>query len=46
MDRVPAKVAEEVGVLLEDDHVDGGPGQEEAEHHPGRAAADDTAACG
>ncbi len=44
MDRVAAEVAEEVGVLLEDGHVDAGAREEEAEHHAGRPAADDAAA--
>src|SRR5437773_2319184 len=45
MDRVAAEVAQEVGVLLQHDHVDAGARQEQAEHHPGRAAAGDAAAC-
>ena len=44
VDRVAAEVAQEVGVLLEDQDVDAGPRQQEAEHHPGRPAADDAAA--
>ena len=43
MDRVAAKVAEEIGVFLENDDVDAGPCQEKAEHHAGRAAAGNTA---
>jgi hypothetical protein len=44
VDRVAAEVAQEVGVLLEDQDLDAGPGQQEAEHHPGRPAAHDAAA--
>ena len=43
MDRVPAEVAQEVGVLLEDEDVDAGAGEEEAQHHAGRPAAGDAA---
>ena len=43
MDGVAAKVAQEVGVLLEHDDVDAGAREQEAEHHAGRAAADDAA---
>ena len=45
MDRVSPKVAQEVGVLLEHDDVDTRAGEEQTEHHPGRAAAGDAAAC-
>jgi hypothetical protein len=43
MDRVAAEVAEEIGVLLQHDHVDAGARQQKARHHPGRAAARDHA---
>ena len=43
MDRVASEVAEEVLVLLQDDHLDPGPRQEQAEHHPGRPSAGDAA---
>ena len=43
MDGVAAKIAEEIGVLLQHDDVDAGPRQQEAQHHPGRTAADDAA---
>lgn len=43
MDRVPAEVAEEIGVLLEHDDRHSGAGQHQAEHHPGRPTADDAA---
>ena len=43
VDGVALEVAQEVGVLLQDDDVDAGPGQQHAEHHPGRAAAGDAA---
>ena len=45
MDRVAAKVAQEVGVLLQDHDLDAGTRQKIAEHHPGGAAADDAALC-
>ena len=44
MDRVAAEVAQEVGVLLQHDHVDAGARQEQTEHDPGRATAGDAAA--
>ena len=44
MDGVAAEIAEEVGVLLEHDHVDAGARQQEAQHHAGGSAADDAAA--
>ena len=44
MDRVAAEIAQEVGVLLEHDHVDAGARQKEAQHHAGGSAADDAAA--
>src|SRR5262249_341389 len=39
VDGVPAEIAEEIGVLLEDDDVQACAGEQEAEHHAGRAAA-------
>ncbi|SRR6266702_1830612 len=39
VDGVAAEVAEEVFVLLEDGDIDAGAGEEEAEHHAGRASA-------
>ena len=39
VDGVAAKVAQEVRVLLQDDDVDAGARQQEAEHHAGRPAA-------
>ena len=44
MDRVAAKIAEEVGVLFKHDRVDAGASEQKTEHHPGRAAARDDAA--
>ena len=44
VDRVAAKVAQEVGVFLEHDHVDTGPREQVAEHHPGGPATGDAAA--
>ena len=43
VDRVAAEVAEEVGVLLQDDDPHAGAGEQEPEHHPRRPAADDAA---
>ena len=43
MDGVAAEVAEEVVVLFEDGDVDAVAGEEEAEHHAGRAATYDAA---
>ena len=44
MDGVAPEVAQEVGVLLEHRHVDAGTHEQQREHQPGRAAADDAAA--
>ncbi len=46
MDGVAAEIAQEVGVLLEHDHVDAGARQQEAEHEPARPTADDAATGG
>ncbi len=43
MDRVAAKIAQEVGVLFQHHDVDPGPRQQEAEHHARRPAADNAA---
>jgi hypothetical protein len=43
VDGVPAEVAQEVAVLLKDCDVDACPGEQKAENHAGRAAADDSA---
>ena len=40
MDGVAAEVAQEIGVLFQHDHIDPGAREQEAEHHPARAAAD------
>src|SRR5262245_41515072 len=40
MDGVAAKVAEEVPVLFEHDHLNSGAGQQQPEHHSGGATAD------
>jgi hypothetical protein len=43
MDGVPSKIAEEIRMLLEHDHIDASPREQESQHHPGRTAArDDT----
>ena len=41
MHGVAAEVAEEVGVLLEDDHLDAGAGEQEAQHDARRSATGD-----
>ena len=46
MDGVAAKVAQEIGVLLQHHDVDAGAGQQETEHHAGWAAAGDGAGGG
>ena len=38
VDRIPAEVAQEIGVLFENENRDPGPGEQEAEHHTGGAA--------
>ena len=43
MNRVAAEIAEEVGVLLQHDHVDAGAREQKSQHHPGGAAAGDAA---
>lgn len=43
MDGVAPEVAEEIRVLFQDQHFDAGAGQQQAEHHPGGAAAHDAA---
>ena len=43
MDGVAAEVAQEVAVLLQDDRLDAGARQQEAQHHAGRAATHDAA---
>jgi hypothetical protein len=45
VDGVAAEVAVEVRVLLEDDDLDAGSRQQQAEHGAGRAAADDADVC-
>jgi len=41
MDRVAAKIAQEVRVFFQHDDIDAGTREQEAEHHAGRTAADD-----
>ena len=43
MNRVAAKIAEEIRVLLQHHDVDAGARQQKAEHHPRRSAAGDAA---
>jgi hypothetical protein len=43
MNRVAAKIAKEIGVLLQDHDADAGARQQESEHHPGGSAAGDAA---
>ena len=44
MDRVSAEITQKVGMLFQHHHVNAHAGQEEAQHHAGRAASRDTAA--
>jgi hypothetical protein len=44
MQRVSAKVTQEIRVLFEYEHWDTGPGKQEPEHHPRRPPARDAAA--
>ena len=46
VDRVAAEIAEEILMLLQDDHVDAGAREQIAEHHTGGTAAGDGAICG
>ena len=43
MDGIAAEIAEEIAVLFQYRHTDTGARQQKPQHHPGRAAADDTA---
>ncbi len=43
MDRVAAKIAEEIGVLFEHQHIGACAGEDEAEHHAGGPSARDAA---
>ena len=45
MDGVAAEIPQEIRVLFQHDDRHTGAGQQESEHHPGRAAADDAAGC-
>jgi ABC-type polar amino acid transport system ATPase subunit len=44
MDRVSTEIAEKVGMLFQHYHVHAHTGQEETQHHAGRAASRDTTA--
>ena len=44
MDSIAAKVAKEIGVLLEHDHIDAGPREQKREHHTGWATPGDATA--
>ena len=44
MNRVAPEVAQEIGMLFENDNIDSGSCEQESQHHTGRSAADDTAA--
>ena len=46
MNRIAAKIAEEIRVLFQHHNVDSGARQQKPEHHAGRAAAGDAALCG
>jgi hypothetical protein len=43
VDRVSAEVAEEIGMLLQYEHVDAATSQQQAQHHAGRTPARDAA---
>ncbi len=43
MNRVPAKIPQEVGVLLQDKHINAGASQPQSQHHSGRTASRDAA---
>ena len=43
MDRIAAKVAQKIAVLLEQDDAHAGARQQHRRHHPGRTTADDAA---
>ena len=43
MHGVAAKIAEEIGMLLQHDHVDASAAEQIAQHHAGGPAADDAA---
>ena len=45
MDGIAAEIPEEVGVLLQHNRLDAGATQQIPQHHAGRTAADDAAAC-
>ena len=45
MHGVAAEIPEEIGVLFQHQRLDAGATQEISEHHAGRTAADDAAAC-
>jgi hypothetical protein len=43
MHGISAKIAQEIGMLFQYNDGDAGARQQEAEHHPGRTSASDTA---
>src|ERR1043166_672709 len=43
VDRVTAKIAQEVRMLFQNDDINAGPGEQEAQHHSGRSAASNAA---
>jgi hypothetical protein len=43
MNRIATEIPEKITVLLKDDYVDAGAGQEVAKHHTGGTATNDTA---
>ena len=43
VDRIAAKIAQEILVLFDNDHIDTLPGEQIAQHDAGRPAASDTA---
>ena len=44
MDRIPAEIAQEVGMFFEDENRDPGSGEQKAKHHAGGTPAGDAAA--
>jgi hypothetical protein len=44
MDRIPAKITQEIGVLLEHEHIDAHTRKKKTRHHAGRATSSNAAA--
>jgi hypothetical protein len=41
MDRIPPKIAQEIGMLFKDERTDARPGEQKARHHTGRSSTND-----